>query len=151
MEEVKKNIKYFGDVEGILLNPETFMQIVYGHDKFYIRKNLKQFEGRRILLGSKVGHAGRGCIPGRAAVLATVDRIEEIKPHLFRYSLSGVDVFEPELVRERDGLIRLSNVNLNMLDDPNNDLWLENFLYPYVNGAYINYLGEWTVPEPEYV
>ena len=151
MKEIKKNIKYCKDVEGLLLNPETFMHIVYGHDKFYIRQNYEQFEKRRILLGSRVGHAGQGCIPGRAAVVATVDKIEEVKPRLYRYSLKDIDVFEPEFVRERDGLISLKNVNLNMLDSPENDDWLENYLYPYINGAYINYQGEWVIPEPEYV
>lgn len=138
---------------GILLNPEIFMQIAYGAKSFYIRDFFPYLDGKKIFLGSKVGHAGDGCIPGHAAMSAVVDKIQEIKPGLYRYKLKSINVFEPVKIDEADKSFFWidEGKKLNYLDHPDNSEWVESYFYPYVNGAYKNYEGTWVVPDPEYV
>lgn len=152
MKEIKKNNESTG-FQGILLNPVTFMDIAYGHNCFYLKRYYPDFDGKRIALGSKIGHAGQGCLPGQTAVLATVDKIDEVKHGLYRYKLKNIDVFEPVEIKRPlpDHTFYLESANLNMLDNPENTEWLENYFYPKIKGAYVNYLGELIVPEPEYV
>lgn len=153
MIEVKKNNTLVLGFNGILLNPKTFMKIAYGQDCFYTRRYFPYIKGITVALGSKVGHAGNGCMPGLTAVTATVESVDQIKPGLYRYKLKDIDVFEPVKIKQvfPNSTFILDTETLNYLDDTDNSQWLETYFYPHIKGAYVSYLGEWVVPEPEYV
>lgn len=161
MEEVKKNnvivtnktdnidSKTTTQTFGFKINPVTFMSIVYGNTTFYSRKDYSVI-GQRVALASKIGHAGNGCMPGLCAVFATVTKVDKIKDSLYRYTLDNIDVFQPVKVPANVDEFVLEG-RFNYLDRSDNTEWLEEFFYPQIKGAYINYKGEWTVPEPEYL
>ena len=136
-------------IKALKLSPVTLMDIVYGEDYFFLSTKY-DIEGEDIIVASRYGHAGEGCLPGMAAAIVHVAKIDNVHKNLYRYKLSSIDVFEPFECESQDTLEVYDDLSLNMLDDTENIAWQEEYLYPKIKGAYINYLGEWAVPYPQY-